>query len=124
MSAMTIQLYSLGVILCLVLAGCATQPRVSYQRDVSPILETKCLACHLPPKGTGYLKSGLNMASYESLMKGTIYGPVIIPGDSRHSVLNMVVENRLNTSMRAPHPLTTEEIAILRLWVDQGAKNN
>ena len=121
---MTIRLYSLGVILFLVLAGCATQPRISYQRDVTPILEAKCLACHSPPKGTGYLKSGLNMESYESLMKGTIYGPAIVPGDSRHSVLNMVVEDRLNTSMRAPQPLTTEEIAILRLWVDQGAKNN
>jgi hypothetical protein len=57
-------------------------------------------------------------------MKGTIFGPVIIPGDSLHSVLNMVVEGRLNTSMRAPYPLTEEETAILRQWVNQGAKNN
>ncbi len=64
------------------------------------------------------------MESYESLMRGTIYGRVIVPGDSRHSVLNMVVEGRLSASMRAPHPLTGEERAILRLWVDQGAKNN
>jgi hypothetical protein len=119
---MTIQLH--GLVVILFLAGCVTQPRVSYQRDVSPILEAKCLECHLPPKGTGYLKSGLSMASYESLMKGTIYGPVIVPGDSRHSVFNMVVEDRLNTSMRPPQHLTKKEIAILRLWVDQGAKNN
>ena len=124
MSAMTIQLYNLGGILFLALAGCVTQPRISYQHDVAPILGAKCLECHLPPKGTGYLKSGLSMSSYESLMQGTIFGPVIIPGDSRHSVLNMVVEDRLNTSMRPPQPLTTEEITILRLWVDQGAKNN
>jgi hypothetical protein len=124
MSAMKIQLHSLGGILFLALAGCVTQPRISYQQDVSPILEAKCLECHLPPRGTGYLKSGLSMASYESLMQGTIYGPVIVPGDSRHSVLNMVVEDRLSTSMRPPQPLTAEEIAILRLWVDQGAKNN
>jgi hypothetical protein len=124
MSAMTIQFYRLEVLLILALAGCATQPSISYQRDVTPILEAKCLACHLPPKGEGYLKSGLSMASYESLMKGTIYEPVIVPGDSRHSVFNMVVEDRLNSSMRAPQPLTKEEIAILRMWVDQGAKNN
>ena len=121
---MNILLYCLEVILFLALAGCATQPRISYRQDVAPILETKCLECHLPPKGMGYLKSGLSMASYESLMKGTIYGPVIVPGDSRHSVLNMVVEDRLNTSMRPPRHLTKKEIAILRLWVDQGAKNN
>jgi hypothetical protein len=124
MSAMTIPSYRPGAILFLVLAGCETQPRISYQRDVAPILETKCLECHLPPKGRGYLKSGLSMESYESLMKSTLYGSVIVPEDSRHSILNMVVEGRLNTSMRAPHPLTTEEIATLRLWVDQGAKDN
>jgi hypothetical protein len=121
---MTVPLSSLGVILLLALAGCATQQRISYQRDVTPIIETKCLECHLPPAGAGYLTSGLSMESYESLMKGTIYGPVIVPRDSRHSILNMVVEGRLNASMRAPYPLTAEEIAILRLWVDQGAKND
>jgi hypothetical protein len=124
MSAMTIELRSFGVTLFLALAGCETQPRISYQRDVAPIIEAKCLECHLPPKGTGYLRSGLSLESYESLMKGTIYGPVVVPGDSRHSVLNMVVEDRLNTSMRAPHPLTAKEIEIMQLWVDQGAKNN
>jgi hypothetical protein len=124
MSAMNIQLFRFELILFLALAGCATQPRISYRQDVAPILEAKCLECHLPPNGTGYLKSGLSMASYDSLMKGTIYGPVIVPGDSRHSVLNMVVEDRLNTSMRPPRHLTKKEIAILRLWVDQGAKNN
>ena len=124
MSTMNIQLYRFEVLLILALAGCAIQTRISYRQDVAPILEAKCRECHLPPKGSGYLKSGLSMASYESLMKGTIYGPVIVPGDSLHSVLNMVVEDRLNTSMRPPQHLTRKEIAILRLWVDQGAENN
>ena len=64
------------------------------------------------------------MESYESLMEGTIYGPVIVPGDSRHSILNMLVEERVDSSIRTPHPLTPKEIKTLRLWVDQGAKNN
>lgn len=124
MSAMNIQLTCLGLAALLHLTGCVTQQRVSYQQDVTPIIETRCLKCHTPPRGMGYLKSRLSMESYESLMEGTIYGPVVIPGDSRHSVLNILVEGRLNASMRTPHPLTAEEIAILRLWVDQGAKNN
>ena len=64
------------------------------------------------------------MESYESLMEGTIYGPVIVPGDSRHSIFNMLVEGRLDASMRTPHPLTAKEIETLRLWGDQGAVNN
>jgi hypothetical protein len=113
-----------SVILLLSLAGCANQQEISYRKDVVPIIESKCIGCHSPPTGVGYVKAGLSMVSYESLMKGTIYGPVVIPGDSRHSVLNMVIEGRLNASMRPPSPLTEEEIAIFRLWVDQGAKNN
>ena len=53
---------------CLCIAGCATQPQVSYQRDVYPVLETKCIGCHIPPHGEGYKKTGLDLASYDTLM--------------------------------------------------------
>jgi hypothetical protein len=110
------------------LAGCASQTRVSFQKDVYPILESNCLACHTPPQGKGYQKTHLNMQSYETLMQGTVYGKVILPGDSRHSILNMLVEGRAGASMRMPHerdePLTQHEIEVLRLWVEQGAQNN
>jgi len=110
------------------LAGCASQPHMSFQRDIYPILENNCLACHMPPQGKGYLKTHLNMQNYETLMQGTRYGPVIVPGDSRHSILNMLVEGRVDASMRMPHgrdePLTRNEIKALQLWVEQGARNN
>ena len=68
------------------------------------------------------------MESYEDLMQGTIYGPVVVPGDSRHSILSMLVEGRADSSMRMPHmreiPLSAHEIDVLRLWIDQGARNN
>ena len=64
------------------------------------------------------------MDSYDLIMEGNVYGPVIVPGDSRHSILNMLVEGRVDISMRTPHPLSAEEIKTLRLWVDQGAMNN
>ena len=121
-------LTGLFAFLLVFLAGCASQPRVSFQKDVYPILEDNCLACHTPPRGKGYLKTHLNMQSYETLMQVTIYGQVILPGDSRHSILNMLVEGRAEASMRMPHerdePLTPQEIEVLRLWVEQGAQNN
>jgi hypothetical protein len=113
---------------CLCIMGCATRPQVSYQRDVSPVLETKCIGCHTPPHGEGYKKAGLDLASYETLMEGTYYGPVIVPGDSRRSTLNMLVEGRageLSRILKEKHnPVTDHEIEVLRLWVDQGAINN
>jgi len=115
-------------LLAVFLAACASQPRVSFQKDVYPILEENCLACHTPPRGKGYLKTSLNMQSYATLMQGTRYGPVILPGDSSHSIFNMLVEGRVNASMRMPHqrdrPLTQHQIEVLRLWVEQGARDN
>jgi len=116
------------IVLVTFLAGCASQPRMSFQTDVYPILENNCLACHTPPQGEGYLKTRLNMQSYQTLMQGSLYGPVILPGNSRHSRFNMLVEGRVDASMRMPHgrdePLTQREIEALRLWVEQGARDN
>jgi len=110
------------------LAGCATGTTVGYRNDVRPLLEQKCFRCHTPPDGEGYLKTGLNMQTYESLMAGTYYGEVIIPGDSKRSILNKLVEGRAGRAMQMPHdsdrPLTDAEIRILRLWVEQGAEFN
>jgi hypothetical protein len=61
-------------------------------------------------------------------MHGTAYGQVIVAGDSRRSMLNMLVEGRAGISHRMPHnddeALDPEQIEILRLWVNQGALNN
>jgi uncharacterized membrane protein len=59
-------------------------------------------------------------------MAGTYYGEVIIPGDSRRSILNKLVEGRAGKAMLMPHDsnssLTDAEIETLRLWVEQGAE--
>lgn len=119
-----------GIVLAaiLLLSGCLKGERtISFRSNVQPILKSNCLECHNPPNGEGYLKTGLSMATYGDLMHGTIYGPVIMPGNSQHSILNMLVEGRAGPTMRMPHgraPLQTEEIKILRIWVEQGALNN
>lgn len=74
--------------------GCASTPGVSYQREIRPILVDKCVACHSPPYGEGYRNTGLNLESYKTLMNGSIYGPVVIPGNSASSPLVMLVEGR------------------------------
>lgn len=116
------------VLLSLIITGCATEQTISFRDDIDPVLENKCQQCHLPPGGEGYRKTGLSVESYETLMQGTIFGSVIIPGDSKRSILNKLVEGRAGEVMRMPHgnaqKLTAEEVEFLRLWVDQGAINN
>jgi len=53
---------------------------------------------------------------------------VIIPGDPLTSVLVMLIEGRADPSLKMPHgdakPLDPREIATIRQWVEQGARNN
>ena len=107
--------------------GCATEKKISFNRDIYPILEEDCIDCHSHSKGKGYKKTGLNMETYETLMYGSLYGPVVIPRDPEHSVTIMLIEGRADKSLRMPHdedePLSEQDIATLHLWVKQGAKN-
>jgi hypothetical protein len=107
--------------------GCERTPTVSYQKDVVPILDKHCKSCHVPGQA-GYVVSGFELGSYETLMKGTQFGPVVLPGDPLTSVLVMLIEGRVDPSLKMPHGDATtpsaEEILTIRRWVEQGAKNN
>jgi len=109
------------------IAACTLQ-KVSYQVDIEPILNDKCIMCHTPPNGIGYKATGLKLFSYNSLMKGTMYGPVVLAGDSQRSIINMLVEGRAGKLQQIMHKegtaLSTEEVILLKRWVDQGALHN
>ena len=117
----------LTICLFTLLVGCATQ-QVSYQNDVAPILQSRCANCHVAPVGSGYKATGLTLDSYDALMQGTVFGPVIIAGDSRRSILNMLVEGRAGELQSVLHKsggaLSEQELKLLSDWVNQGALNN
>ena len=103
------------------------QEEVSYKTDIRPIIHDYCLNCHRPG-GNGYQKSGFDMRSYHSLMKGTRFGAVIKPGDSFTSVIIQVVEGRVHSSIKMPFGmnggLSRDKIELLKRWVNQGARDN
>ena len=112
------------------LGGCNNAPTakaVSFSQDIQPILKQHCLECH-DTGGEGAVASGLNMASYEGLLKGTKFGPVIKAGDSLSSTLIILVDGRADPSINMPHgnrpPLSKAQVQTLRQWIDQGAANN
>ncbi len=111
--------------LCLTSAAAVrAAEEVSYLLDVKPILDSRCVSCHMPG-GEGYKASGLDLSTYEGLMTGTKHGPIIVPGEPMVSNLNVLVEGR--AQVRMPHdqrPLLSEQIQILSKWVRQGARNN
>lgn len=116
-----------GAIVALISVSAQAKGEVSYKNDVVPILHDYCMSCH-EPGGKGYQKSGLDMRSYQSLMKGTRFGTVIKPGDSFTSILIQVIEGRVHASIKMPYGmnggLAKNKIELLKKWVDQGAKDN
>lgn len=77
------------------------------------------------PGGPGYEKTGLRMDSLEALMKGTKFGPVVVPGSSVSSTLYRLVSGEADPSIRMPHGsagLPEADVARIAAWIDQGAK--
>ena len=96
----------------------------SFKEDVFPVIQIRCLSCH-QPGGEGFETSGLDLRSYEGLMKGTKFGSIVVPGSALESNLNVMIEGR--AVIRMPHnkkPLSNCERLIFRSWVLQGARNN
>ena len=109
-----------------VAVGCSQEKAVSYQKDVIPLIKDHCVACH-SVGGEGYTKSGLDLASYNGLMRGTKLGPVIVQGDSVSSTLVRLIEHKADPSIAMPYhesKLPEDHIEIIKTWIDQGAKNN
>ena len=129
----TLTTLSSGAVLALVGAALSTtamlgcgERTVSYSEQVQPIIETRCVECH-QPGASGHEASGLDMTSHASLMQGTRHGPIVEPGEPMNSVLNQLIEGRADPSIAMPHGrnrLPDSEIAVLRTWVAQGARDN
>jgi len=108
---------------------------VSFSADVMPILEVACLECHTS-SGEGGAASGYTVDDYDSVMKGTEFGPVIVPGSSMSSNLYLVIAGKTAPEIRMPPhheeswaegrgtALGGEQIELIARWIDQGALNN
>jgi len=106
------------------LAACGGNKGLSYQADIKPLLDAKCVSCHVPG-GAGYDQSGLRLDSYEAMMKGTKFGAVVVPGSSVSSTLYRLVSGQADPSIRMPHgqaALPDADVAMIATWIDQGAK--
>jgi hypothetical protein len=103
----------------------ATPPPVDFARDVRPLLSDRCFACHGPDESTR--KVGLRLDTEDGAKKPRGPHTPVIPGNPAASeILKRVAP--ANPAMRMPppysdrKPLSTAEVAILRTWIEQGAK--
>jgi Planctomycete cytochrome C len=106
--------------------ACAAEEIVSFKEDILPLLKWRCASCH-EPGGAGYEKSGLDLTSYAGVMKGTKFGPMIIPREPESSNLMLLLDWRAAPALRMPHgkkQLSSCDRGSIRTWIRQGAKDN
>ncbi len=114
-------------LLPLAMVACSGEPAVSFSQDVKPIIDKNCIECH-QAGGEGEVASGFDMASYDGLIKGARFGPMIIKGDAEGSNMVVLMEGRADPSISMPHgqqeSISKADIQTIRLWIEQGARNN
>jgi WD40 repeat protein len=93
---------------------------VTYEKDIEPILIKKCQFCH----SGSVIEGKLDMGAYESLIKGGKRGGPIVPGKSGDSLLVKLAGKTQKPFMppKNEEPLAPEELALIKLWIDQGAR--
>jgi mono/diheme cytochrome c family protein len=95
----------------------ASRP-VDFKADIKPIFEASCVRCH----GRGRDRGGFQIDSRQTLLKGGDTGPGAVSGESAASYIVEVVSG-LNPDEVMPKKgkkLTSDEVAVLRAWIDQG----
>ncbi|MEI7686478.1 MAG: DUF1549 domain-containing protein [Planctomycetota bacterium] len=94
---------------------------VTFDREIRPIIDAKCVRCHGPEKQ----RSGLRLDRQTDALKGgEEFGPAIVPGKSDESSLFKMIAGRIpgKKMPREGPALTAAEIDAIRRWIDQGAK--
>lgn len=97
---------------------------IDFNRDVRPILASKCFHCHGPDDAVR--KAGLRLDLHSGAIKELKSGSTaIVPGKPAQSELIARVTTTTSGVMppvKMGKPLEAKEVAILKQWIEQGAK--
>lgn len=104
------------------LPAAADKKGVTFAKDIKPLFEKGCFKCHGPEKQKGDIR----LDSLEAALKDGENGKTIVPGKSEKSPLVWSI-GRLHEDIAMPpegkaDPFTKEQVALVRAWIDQGAK--
>src|SRR5262249_54923160 len=87
-------------------------------RRVAPVLSRACLGCHDGAKKRG----GLDLSTRTAALAGGDDGAVIVPGSAAKSRLIQFVSGDKPRMPRTGPKLAVGEVAVLKKWIDEGAK--
>jgi mono/diheme cytochrome c family protein len=114
MSAKTLAIF-------LSMAAALTAAAPSFSRDIQPILQKKCQGCHQPASKM----SDLDLTTFDGFSKGGKRGPAFVAEHPDDSVVIRYLTAELQPRMPLGQaPLPDAEIALVRDWIRDGAKND
>ena len=92
--------------------------KVSFAREISPLLEQSCTKCH----GKGKDKGGFSIETRERLLAGGDSGEAVVIGKSADSYLVELVAgiDPDNVMPKKGSKFTPEQVGLVRAWIDQG----
>lgn len=112
------------VVALLVTTARASQPApVSFRKDIAPILQRRCAACHNEESAKG----GYRLDSFHRLTKaGETELPPLVAGQAEKSELyQLLVESDPNDRMpQRADALPKHEVALIKRWIEEGAAND
>ncbi len=88
-----------------------------FSTQVAPLLRDHCARCHNAQTKRG----GLDMTTRTALLRGGDEGPVLVPGNAGKSRLLDMVSGVTPRMPRQGKPLTPQQVATLRRWIEGGA---
>ncbi len=97
---------------------------VDFQRELLPVLQKKCLACHNATDA----ESGLVLESPATILKGGNEGPSVVAGKPDESLVYLLASHQQEPVMPPEgnsanaQNMTPAELGLLKLWIEQGAK--
>jgi WD40 repeat protein len=97
---------------------------VDFDKEIFPFLKANCVSCH--NKTT--TKGELNLESPETMAKGGESGKGLVPGKGKESLVVRYAAHLEESNMPPKDnkvkavDLTPEQLGLLALWIDQGAK--
>jgi hypothetical protein len=101
-------------------ASIASAQKPDFAAEIRPLLARRCQACH----NAAVQSNGLRLDDGTAALKGGYSGASIVPGNSAGSRLIQRVTSMKSGERMPPAgaPLTGDEVALLRHWIDSGAE--
>lgn len=120
MLSLALSLTALSLSVALPAQTAASGAKVSYHKQIWPLIQAKCQGCHQPASAGGKLV----VTTLAEFMKGGEHGVAIVPGQSDKSTLMLYLNGERTLMPKNGPALPPTDIALFKRWIQEGSKDD